>query len=216
MRGNRTESQRVQQELREAILEGAVAPGERLPQRKLAERFETTTIVVRDAFRALESEGLVEIEAKWGARVTEISPARLRERYIVREALEGMAARLAAKEMGARERDDLETLARRVDTVHRDPEASRQDKAVVHNEMHEMIVEASRCQELIDLVRRFNLQTIIVSNAYHIDWNAEEADWHARLAAAIVSGDGERAESEMRAHVRRGLEMETTAITTES
>ena len=62
----KTESQKVFELLREAILSGRFKPGDKLPQRGLAEEFESTTITVRDALRSLESEGLVEIVPKWG------------------------------------------------------------------------------------------------------------------------------------------------------
>ena len=212
---NITEGQRVQEAIREEILNGAFTHGSRLPQRQLAERYQTTTIVVRDALRALETEGIVEIEAKWGATVAEITPERLRERYIVREALECMAARLASQEISRRELGELEELAIKVDAAHRDSGVSRQNKAQIHHTLHERIVEASHCGELVALVRRSNLHTIILSNAFHIDWNAEESGWHAKLVAAIASGDEELAEREMRVHVHRGLEMETAAIATE-
>jgi len=212
MATNITESQRVQEAIRHDILTGEIEQGSRLPQRPLAERYGTTTIVVRDSLRALELEGLVEIEPKWGATVIEITPERVRERYIVREALEGMAARLASQELGQREKDELANLAEEVDKAHGDPAVSREEKATIHHKLHARIVEASRCNELIALVQRFNLHTLILSNAFHIDWQAEVDDWHGQLIAAIASGDGDRAEEMMRVHVRRGLEMESEAL----
>ncbi|MDY7030092.1 MAG: GntR family transcriptional regulator, partial [Spirochaetota bacterium] len=77
----RTEYQKVSDALRDAILRGDFSPGERLPQRKLADQFGTTTITVREALRTLCSEGLVEIEPKWGATVVELSPLKLEGQY---------------------------------------------------------------------------------------------------------------------------------------
>ncbi|MCK5006974.1 MAG: GntR family transcriptional regulator [Spirochaetales bacterium] len=89
----RTEYEKVYEAIRNAIIAGQYVPGERLPQRKLAEKFNTTTITVREALRFLEQDGLILIEPKWGAMVVEITAEKIYGRYIVREALEGMAAR---------------------------------------------------------------------------------------------------------------------------
>lgn len=89
----RTEYEKVYEAIRNAIIAGQYAPGERLPQRKLAEKFNTTTITIREALRFLERDGLILIEPKWGAMVVEITAEKIYGRYIVREALEGMAAR---------------------------------------------------------------------------------------------------------------------------
>ena len=58
----RTEYEKVYQAIRNAVIAGQYAPGERLPQRKLAETFNTTTITVREALRFLEQDGLILID----------------------------------------------------------------------------------------------------------------------------------------------------------
>ncbi len=73
----RTEYEKVYEAIRNAVIAGQYAPGERLPQRKLAEKFNTTTITVREALRFLEQDGLVSIEPKWGAMVVEITPEKI-------------------------------------------------------------------------------------------------------------------------------------------
>ena len=71
---HQTEHQKTYERVRDAILAGELTPGERLPQRKLAERFQTTTTTIREVFRTLQSDGLILIEPKWGATVVEITP----------------------------------------------------------------------------------------------------------------------------------------------
>ena len=80
--------------LKKAIISGEFCPGQSLPQRKTAERFGITTITAREIFRKLEHDGLIEIEPKWGASVTELGPEQIKGKYLVREALERMSARL--------------------------------------------------------------------------------------------------------------------------
>jgi len=211
----RTEYQKVYEAIRNAIIAGQYDPGERLPQRKLAEKFKTTTITVREALRFLEQDGLISIEPKWGAMVVEITAEKIYGRYIVREALEGMAARLAAQNITDEEKQQLMEIAVECDRELLDDRMSRQDKANLHYTLHEKIVNTTRCPELIQSINRNNLHTLILSNAYHIDWLHDDPERHRNLVQSIISGDSDRAESTMRQHVRDGYAMELKAIQNE-
>ena len=208
----RTETQKLTDQLREAIINGEYKPGDRLPQRKVAERFNTTPIVAREALRSLESEKMVIIEPRFGAMVEEISKEKLIERYIVREALEGMAARLACENMTRRVEKELIKLADRCDNDLFDDGISPSDKAVLHKSLHDTVLELADCEELSQILKTIYLNSILVSNAYHIDWTVEEKGWHRKLVDAIISDDPERAEKTMREHVIRGKIMEVQAL----
>lgn len=208
----KTEAQKVYESIREAILNGQFRPGERLPQRRLADQFSTTTITVREALRSLESEGLVVIEPKWGAMVEEITAKNLFGRYVVREALEGIAARLAADHITPPVREELVETASELDLVLIRDDVSPVEKANMHHKLHERIAELTECPELESLLNKINLHTIIMSNAYHIDWHTYDEGWHLHLIESIVSGDPNLAEKTMREHVQRGFEMENRAL----
>ncbi|MCU9611739.1 GntR family transcriptional regulator, partial [Escherichia coli] len=79
------------------ILKGAYAPGERLVENKLSAELGVSRIPVREALRALASEGLVLIEPRRGASVAKLSPDIVREMVEVRATLEGLNAKLAAQ-----------------------------------------------------------------------------------------------------------------------
>jgi DNA-binding GntR family transcriptional regulator len=208
----RTEYEKVYEAIRNAIISGQYVPGERLPQRKLAETFNTTTITVREALRFLEQDGLILIEPKWGAMVVEITAEKIYGRYIVREALEGMAARLAANRITQEEKKELMEMAEECDRELLSDRMNRQDKANLHYKLHEKIVNITRCPELIQSINRNNLHTVILSNAYHIDWRHDNPDRHRTLVQSIMSGDPELAERTMRDHVRDGYKMELKAL----
>ncbi len=212
MQAYKTEAQKVYESVKAAILAGEFAPGERLPQRRLADQFSTTTITVREALRSLENDGLVVIEPKWGAMVEEITLENIFGRYVVREALEGMAARLASAHITPSVRDELLAKARHLDTELVRDDLSPVRKANIHHELHQRIAELTQCPELQGLLNKINLHTIIMSNAYHIDWHTYDEDWHQYLIKAIISGDPDLAERTMRMHVQRGYEMEHKAL----
>ncbi|UCF96903.1 MAG: GntR family transcriptional regulator [Spirochaetaceae bacterium] len=141
----RTEYEKIYEAIRNAIITGQYAPGERLPQRKLAETFNTTTITVR-------------------------------------EALEGMAARLAAENLTDEDKRELMELAAECDRELVGDRMSRQDKANLHYKLHEKIVNITRCPELIQSINRSNLHTVILSDAYHIEWRSDNPEQHRNLA----------------------------------
>jgi len=107
--------------LREAILSGVLAPGERLPYRDLAARLGVSMTPVRTALRELASEGLVELRPHTGAWVTPLSVDELEEIFVTRVGIEGWLARhgapLLADEGIARMARQLEQLrtAKRAD-----------------------------------------------------------------------------------------------------
>ncbi|MEW2515961.1 GntR family transcriptional regulator [Streptomyces sp. NPDC046870] len=89
--------QTVEVKLRERILSGTLAPGDRLPEVQLAEELGTTRFAVRTALQALEARKLVERIPNAGVVVSRPDYDRLQEIYDVLELLEGLAARLAAQ-----------------------------------------------------------------------------------------------------------------------
>jgi GntR family transcriptional regulator, rspAB operon transcriptional repressor len=89
----------VYERVREAILEGAIAPGATMSQVALAEELGISRTPLREALRMLQSEGLIEAERNRRVRVAAVSPADLEELCIMRVALEAEAIRLAVPRM---------------------------------------------------------------------------------------------------------------------
>jgi DNA-binding GntR family transcriptional regulator len=84
-------SARVADYLRAAILNGEIAPGERIRQEEVAEQFGTSRLPVREALRMLEAEGLTEHEPNKGARVPRLDRHQVDVIYQMRERLEPLA-----------------------------------------------------------------------------------------------------------------------------
>lgn len=85
--------------LRQAILKGELAPGERLMEIALAERLGVSRTPIREAIRKLELEGLVLMIPRKGAEVAKISEKSLRDVLEVRRSLEELAIELACQRM---------------------------------------------------------------------------------------------------------------------
>jgi len=89
----------VYQRVREAILDGAIAPGAAMSQVGLADELGISRTPLREALRMLQTEGLVEAERNRRVRVAPVSPTDLEELYVMRVTLEAQAIRLAVRRM---------------------------------------------------------------------------------------------------------------------
>lgn len=111
----------VEAELRAAILNGDLAPGERLLTAQLSERFSVSPTPLREALHRFAGEGLVEFIPQRGARVTSLSPADCNELTELRTLLEPVAVRHAVQagdetwraEVEDRSSDLLDSLGRK-------------------------------------------------------------------------------------------------------
>ncbi|MGI8914894.1 MAG: GntR family transcriptional regulator [Chloroflexota bacterium] len=93
--GYSTKVELVYRDLRERIVNGILRPGERLFLQALADERGVSTVPVREALRRLESEGLVKNQPHTGATVASLDVEKIEVHFMVRAALEGLAARLA-------------------------------------------------------------------------------------------------------------------------
>src|SRR4051812_47931948 len=93
--------------IEEQIVSGELAPGTVLRQEQLSERFDVSRTPIREALRRLAALGLVSFEPNRGVRVRTVARGELREAFLVRAELEGLATELATPRMT---RGDLEEL----------------------------------------------------------------------------------------------------------
>jgi len=203
---NATTAEAVYRALRHGILHGDLAPGERLRSDALATELRVSRTPVREALRKLEAEGLV---AHSGSRlvVRALSEQDLTELFYVREALEGMAARLAAENATPSEIAAIGELLEDMETVRKRGDVSTLRRLT--GEFHQLVCRSAHnnrllqsLQALLDHVRQMQTSTL-----YGEGRPAEALDEHRALLAAIAARDGESAEQLARAHRRRTLEL---------
>ena len=90
-------SDQVYDYLRSEIVEGRLAPGERISPEELAERLKISKMPIKEAIERLAGEGLLEVQSRRGTFVTRLDPVELAETFEVRCALEVLAGKLAAR-----------------------------------------------------------------------------------------------------------------------
>jgi DNA-binding GntR family transcriptional regulator len=189
-------------QLRKDIVEGKISSGSKLSETELSTKYAVSRAVIREAISRLESCQLVERKANVGARVVSLTLEGLVELYQVRESLEGMAARLAAKNMTDGEIADLNALLASHFQEVKTGESYYQEAGDV--DFHYRIILGSKNAHLISilingiyhLVRMYRVQLGMsgprVTTAF---------DEHKYIVQAISNRDEELAEMLMRRHI---------------
>lgn len=107
--------EQIAERIGNAIIRGGYEPGARIQEQDLADQFHVSRGPVREALRILERDGLVQINARRGAQVTQLDVDEVNDLFEVRISLIGLAARLAAErrdpQLTARLRAGIERLA---------------------------------------------------------------------------------------------------------
>ncbi len=200
----RTSADRVFEALQDAIVRGDIAPGSRVGETELALRFGTSRGPLREALRRLESRRLVARTPHVGIRIASLDHAALIELYYLREALEGMAARLAALHMSSDEVTGLKDLL----AAHEQDEALKADTAYFQQEgdfdFHYRVIHGSHNTTLTELligelyhrIRMYRYQFSAYANRPQKAFSE-----HQRIVEAIEARDGDLAEMLMRRHI---------------
>ncbi|MEZ5452505.1 MAG: GntR family transcriptional regulator [Thiothrix sp.] len=200
-------------DLRRAILVGEIPAGKKISEPELATSYGVSRGSLREAIGKLENCNLVTRKPNIGARIIGFSTLQMMEIYQIREAMEGMAARLAAENMTEEEIGRLRSiLERHKAEIDQHQGYSQQD---VDLDFHFCIIQGSKnirlirmlCQDLYDLVRfyRFRLK----SGFYRSEQAFQE---HNLIVSAIERRDGEMAETLMRHHIRASRDYARQAL----
>jgi DNA-binding GntR family transcriptional regulator len=194
----------VADHLRADILRGVYGPGDRLVERRLAQRFGVSHIPLREALARLVEEGLVERLPRRGARVASLSPRMLEEVSSLRVVLEQFAIRRLEGRFTASARRELQAI---VDQMIR--AADKHDLALVHEldqRFHEYLWRLTDHALLMEVAGQLRGR---VSHFFRAaaaplgpDGMRRHAETHQELLNVIASGDRRAAEDAMERHIR--------------
>ena len=207
-----TETQRVRSanlhatvvgRLRDLIVEGELPAGARLAERLLCERLGISRTPLREAFKVLATEGLIELLPNRGAQVVKMGRAEVVHTFDLMGALEGLSGQLACRHITASELAAIKELHRQMAACHRRrdlPGYYRLNRAI-----HERINEAARNPVLTRVYRTVNARLHALrfrSNFDRARWNAALAE-HAQMLVALEKRDGERMRRILVAHLAK-------------
>lgn len=199
-----TLSSKVYETVKEKIISGEIAQGSKITEDSLSKEFGISRGPLREALRHLESDRLINRIPHAGIRVVTLTKDLMKDVYVMREALEGMSARLAAENMTAKQVGELFSLL----DAHEEEIHKKQGKLYFQNEgdldFHYKIAEASNNNWLRDLLSGELYQLLRVSR-HHIcqipNRPHKALAEHRNIAMAIESRDPELAELLMRRHI---------------
>lgn len=144
--------------LKDKILTGVFKGGEQLLEDRLKDEFEVSRTPLREAFRVLEKEGLVEILPRRGTFVKKITRQDIEQNFPVRAILEGLAARLAHANLTEQDIGEMEEVFGYME------EAARArnfiEYARYHVYLHEIFISASKNDMLIVLLHNLRMHTL--------------------------------------------------------
>lgn len=190
----------VHRQLEAEIAEGRIEPGARLDEQEVAQRFGVSRTPVREAFRLLAADDLVELRGRQGAAVRAIGVHELIEMFQVMGELEGLCARLAARRLTPAQRRGIEAIHARLVAAAGEGADAFYD---VNQEFHEALYEASCNAFLADQTRRLRNRVAayrrrVTRMPARITDTLRE---HEAVMEAVFAHDAEAAHAAMRAHL---------------
>lgn len=202
-------AKRVADALRQEIVKGIVAPGCWLRQEELAERFGVSRMPVREAMRQLASEGLIDVDGRWGGQVTQLCAEEIEELFEMRRLLEGAAVLQAVVQVTD---DDIAQMRRELELMR---ESNDTDSFLLHNaQFHGVLLGASgykHMQRAIDRIR-VNVERYLRVYLWIIGKLAQRNDDHEEILAAVERRDAISAGRLTELHIGRTGEVVAQAL----
>jgi DNA-binding GntR family transcriptional regulator len=191
--------------LRDLIVRGELAPGARLNERVLTAQLGISRTPLREAFKLLAAEGLVDLLPNRGAIVAPIEPARISETLAVMGALESLAGELACRNASAERIAEIRALHYEMLATH-----ARRDLAGYfryNQAIHLKIVEASGNAVLANSYRQLNAsarRARYMANLSQERWDAAVRE-HEQILEALAARDATRLKQLLRDHLAAKL-----------
>lgn len=200
-------SEKVLEHLRQGIKDGTFAPGQRLIEVDLTRDLAVSRGTVRQALGRLAAEGLVQLTPHRGAAVRQMTSKDVAELFAARELLEGGTARLAAERAADSPYREalIEELASQRDWTEATdipgyPEANER--------VHTLLVDTADNGLLAELIGQLQTKAwrTLFRDSFSVSDVRESSRQHVGILAAVLDGDGERAEMLMRQHIQTTAE----------
>lgn len=197
--------------LRNMIIEGELAPGERIPERELCEELGISRTPLREALKVLAAEGMVELLPNRGARVIELTLDDLQELFDLLGVLEGLSGELACRHMTDEQIEAVAQLHEQMLICHR--EGRRLEYFTLNQRIHESIMQGAGNRAL--QTAHAGISGRISHARYLTNLSGERwqqaVDEHESILAALKQRDGEALFRELRQHLKNKAEVARAA-----
>ena len=197
-------SEDIAESIKTAIIKGKFKPGEKIPEGELAESMGISRTPLREAFRKLQNEGFIQIIPRKGAVVADIDADEAINIYEIKSTLEGLAARLAARNMKPKDIGKLEKINDELKELIDKNDLESFYK--VHTKFHEGFVRMCGNKRLIQMIsnlndhfNRFGIISLTLPGQFE---NA--ISQHNEIIEGFKSGDQNLVEERVRTNVMTG------------
>ena len=192
---------RVFHRLREDILSGKYKENDELKEVAIGEELGVSRTPVREAFRQLELEGLIQIVPNKGAYVTGITEKDVRDIYMIRSLLEGLCARWATEHITPEQMAEMEENIF-LSKFHAE-KGHYEQLAQLDNRFHEIMYEACNSKMLEHPLRDFHEYVLRVRKRTLSEKNrgTKSNEEHEQIMEAIKAGDADRAQALANSHM---------------
>ena len=192
--------ERVYKVLRDAILNGDLKPGQKLPQEWLSQEMKVSRMPIREAIKRLETEGLIESIPYKESRVADFSSKDIEEIYSIRALLEGYAARLATNKVWEKELEELKKINEEMiglldqKKYHRIP--------ALNERFHQNIYNGCENERLCKIIK--DLWRSIPKDSFWVipDRIGRSLTDHLKIIKALKDKDGKLVEKLIREHIK--------------
>jgi DNA-binding GntR family transcriptional regulator len=183
---------KVYEDIRRQIVEEKLAPGQWVIERELCETYSMSRTPIREILWKLTADGFLEQEANRGFIVRRLGLEQIFEIFQAREAIEGMAARLACRRGGEAFHAKLREIEKKIAA------------ADIGSELHTVIMDAAHNSIMAGINAKLENLTLLTANitkrSPHIEKASAEA--HLSIINALLQQDEEKGEQFMREHLR--------------
>jgi len=190
--------------IRQRIIDGALAPGERLKEEDLASLCGVSRTPIRDALRSLAADLFVTVVPNHGAYVNDWSPDDVEDIFTMRGMLEGYAAQRAASRITEEELDIMQASADAIEVAIANPDEPDVETFLAANRtLHETLRQAANSTRLNTMLGQLVEMPVVIRTAtsYTPGDLRRSNDHHQELIDALRAGDGTWAEAKMVAHI---------------
>ena len=205
MKQQKTKKAVVVEMLRTAILSGELGPGERLSQEELAARFKVSMTPVREAILQLVAQGVLDHVPYKGVQVAEVSPTEAAEIYLMRSAVESLAARQGLPNLKISDVQRLHSLHDQIAALTKAGDVTEIRKR--NYEFHFIFYQAAAMPRLYELIQNLWAQSPWDTLYVIPNRTARVFEEHQRIINAVDQGDADLVAQAMQAHLEAGMKM---------
>jgi DNA-binding GntR family transcriptional regulator len=199
-------AEQAREAIQGAILDGSIAPGERISIERIAGELGVSRTPVREALKALEVDGLIELEPNRGAVVRQVARDDLYHRYEIRGLIEGYAAEIACEADSASLGEALVANCKEARKIIEGANAAKpkqvRELVELNQEFHNVIRERSNSPTIVSLLLRLrNPITFSIFFWSGVDRQRDSLEHHEAIAAAVLAGDAKAARRLVEQHL---------------